>query len=114
MSVKLEEKRRFPRIKFNSPLRFQIRGTPAFNNTVINDISSGGIGFTADNFIPPSTNLMLEINILSHVVKPIGRVAWSSPLPHCNRYRLGIEFVELDLRDRTFLNDYIDMQEKAA
>lgn len=108
--VGLKEKRRFPRIPLRIPLHYQVRGTPKFNNTIINDISLGGLSFTNNEFIAPNTALTFELDILSRVLKPIGRVSWSSPLPHSDRSRLGVEFLELDPRDKNYLSDYIDMQ----
>jgi hypothetical protein len=110
MAFKPEEKRCFPRIKIQTPLRYQIRGTPEFNNAIGDNISLNGIGFITDKFIVPSTNIMLEINLLSWALTPVGRVVWSSPLPHSDRYRLGVEFIELDPNQKNYLTDYIDMQ----
>ena len=106
----LEEKRRFPRMPLRIPLHYQVRGTSKFNNTIINDISSSGLGFTNSEFIAPNTTLALELNILSRVLRPVGRVAWSSPLPHSDRCRLGLEFLELDPKEKNYLSGYIDMK----
>lgn len=105
-----EEKRRYPRIKLKRPLRYQIRGTPEFNNAIVDNISVGGLGFVDNKFIAPRTSLMLEINVLSRILRPVGKIAWSSPLPHSNRYYSGIEFLELDPVEKRFLADYINMQ----
>jgi hypothetical protein len=110
MAAGLEDKRRFPRIELKVPLRYQIRGSPEYNNSISDGISLGGISFINNKFIAPLTNLMLEINVLSRALNPIGRVAWSSPLAHSDRYRLGIEFIELGASEKNYLSDYIDMQ----
>jgi c-di-GMP-binding flagellar brake protein YcgR len=105
-----ENNRRFPRIELHIPLRYQIRGTSEFNNAISEDISVGGMGFLNNKFIALSSNLTLEISILSHTLTPIGKVTWTSPLPHSNRYHLGIEFLELNPVEKRYLGDYIDMQ----
>ena len=110
MAVGLEEKRRFPRIQLKIPLRYQIRGGHDFDNSISDDISLGGLRFVNRKFIPPLTDVMLEINVLSRALNPIGRVAWSSPLPHSDWYNLGIEFIEMDAGEKNYLSDYIDMQ----
>ncbi len=110
MAIRLEEKRRFPRITLKTPLRYKIRGMPECNSAVSDDISLGGIGFVNHCFIPPQISVGLEINILSKIISPIGRIAWSHPLPHSDRYRVGIEFLEFDPREKNFLADYMDMQ----
>lgn len=93
-----------------APLRYQIRGTENFDNSVSDNISLGGIGFTHNKFIAPMTHLMLQINLLSRQLNPVGRVTWVNPLSHSDRYRLGIEFVELDPQEKNYLADYINLQ----
>jgi hypothetical protein len=110
MPVALREKRCFPRVKLNMPLRYHTRGLPEYNNTLCEDISLGGVRFINDKFIRPEASLALEINVLTRALNPIGRVAWSQPLPHSDRYRVGVEFLELDLGEKNYLSDYIDMQ----
>ena len=110
MIVRPEYKRRFPRIRIQTPLRYQIRGSPEFYNTLVDNISVGGLSFINTEFIRPSANLNIEINILSRILNSTGRVSWASPLPHSDRYKLGIEFVDLDPIQRHYLSDYIDIQ----
>ncbi|MCK9604375.1 MAG: PilZ domain-containing protein [Candidatus Omnitrophica bacterium] len=105
-----ENKRRFPRVELHIPLRYQIRGRPDFNNAICEDISVNGVGFTNDRFIPPLSKLTLELNVLSRSLSPIVTVAWSSPLPHSNKYHLGVEFLELNPVEKRYLGDYVDMQ----
>lgn len=106
----MEENRRFPRVEIHVPLHYQVRGAPEFNNAITNNISMGGLGFVNEEFIAPKNDLILEINILSHLLNSIGKVVWSSPLLHSNRYRVGVEFLELDEKEKNYLQDYIDMQ----
>lgn len=110
MASTFAEKRKFPRIRLHAPLRYQIRGTSESYNTVSDDISLSGLGITNDRFVAPKTPLMLEINVLSHILKPVAKIAWSSPLAHSDRYRLGVEFLELDEQEKNYLKDFIDMQ----
>ena len=105
-----EGKRRFKRVDLHAPVRFQVRGTPDFDNTISDNISEGGVAFNAFKFIPPQTPVMLEVNLLSKILHPIGRVSWCQPLPHSERSRLGIEFTEFDSLERNFLRDYVSMQ----
>ena len=103
-----EEKRRSPRIKLGIPLRYQVRGVPESRDVLSEDLSTGGLSFTVPNFIAPATYVMLELNILSKVLTSAGRVAWSVQIAHSDRYRLGIEFVELNPKERYYIGDYID------
>lgn len=108
--MNLEEKRRFPRINLRTSVRYQVRGEPEFSNNLTDNISTGGVSLTNNMFIAPSTLLMLEINILSRILRPMGKVSWSQTVPHSDRNRLGIEFLELNYNEKDYLADYIDMQ----
>jgi len=110
MEAKSEEKRRSPRLTLRTPMRYQVRGVSSFDNALSDNIGKGGMAFISDRFIAPSTTVMLEINILSRILRPVGRIAWSSTIPRSNRNRLGIEFIELDPKENNFLRDYVDMQ----
>lgn len=112
MEVSKEEKRRFVRVKFKTPLRFQIRGRSEFDNSLSKDISLGGISIISDNFVPPNANLMLEFNLLAHFMALIGKVVWSSPLRRSNRFRSGIEFLEMEPSEKKSLGDFITLQKQ--
>lgn len=105
-----KENRRFPRIKLRVPLQYRLRGTSEFDSVSSEDISLGGLRFTNNRFIAPSSSLSLEINILSRVLNPTGRIVWSSPLPHSDRYNLGVEFSEFNPAEKKYLADYIDIR----
>ena len=107
--MKLEEKRRFPRITFKAPIHYQVRGRSEFSNAVSSDLSLGGLNFVTDKFIAPRTSVGLEVDVLSRILSPIGRVAWLSPLAHSDRYKVGVEFLEFDPPEKVYLNDYLDM-----
>jgi len=104
------EKRQSPRVKTKAYVRYQIRGRPEFNNVLSDNISVNGVGILTDEFLAPSTDLMLEISILSRLLTPIGSVVWSMPVAHTNRYKTGIKFIEFDPLQKNFLNDYINMR----
>jgi hypothetical protein len=109
MAVRNEEKRFSPRINCRVPLRVQLRGSLDFSHTLSHDISEGGLSFTCDRSIPRLAPVMLEINILSHVLKPVAQAVWTSDLPHSNNNRLGLKFIEFDPFEKEYLQDYIKM-----
>jgi len=106
----VKENRSFPRIDFHSEIRYQLRGKSDFDNVLSNDISCGGLRFTSDRFIPTSTLVMLEVNVLNRVLRPMGKVAWSMPVAHSDRNQTGIEFMEFDTLERNYLRDFVNMQ----
>jgi len=105
-----EEKRRFPRIKLNTALCYQVRGAHDFNSTVSHDISESGVALVNDKFINCESLLNLKIKVLSRVLSAVGKVTWVNPMPHSNRFRIGVEFLEIDTWDKSYLCDYISMQ----
>ena len=110
MAQKSEDKRQYPRVKFTNPVRYQIRGKPESDHAICDNLSVGGIGLTANRFIPRATPLMMEFNVLSRIINPVGYVSWASPIPHSDRYKLGIEFKEFDPREKDYLSDFVDLQ----
>ncbi len=110
MVILSKENRSTPRLDFHSGIRYQLRGKPDFTNAVSSDISCGGLRFTTDRFIPTSVPVMLEINVLNRVLRPIGKVAWSMPLAHSDRNQLGIEFIEFGILEKNYLRDFVNMR----
>ena len=104
------EKRRFRRVGLRVAIRYQVRGVPEFDNAVSEDISEGGLAFNGFKFIPPFTPVMLEINLFSKMLHPIGKITWCQTLSHSDRNRLGVEFLELDSSEKSYLSNYINMQ----
>ncbi len=104
------EKRNFKRVDLNTPVRYQIRGTPDYGNTLTDNISEAGLAMNIDSFIPPSTPVMMEVNILNRVLHPLGIARWCQPIPHSSGNRMGIEFVEFDPLERKYLRDFINMK----
>jgi len=103
------EKRLFPRIDIHAPIRYQMRGRQHYSSSISKNLSAQGISFLSDRFIAPETTVMLDLNVLSTTLEPIGRVRWSTQLPHSDRYQVGVQFVEMNARQKNFLGDYIDM-----
>ena len=107
---KEKDSRNSPRLVFHSKIHYRLRGKPDFDSGLCRNISNGGLKLINEQFIPISTLVMLEINVLNRVLHPVGRVAWSMPLPHSNRNQTGIEFVEFDSKEQDYLKDFIQMQ----
>jgi hypothetical protein len=107
---KQNEQRSASRLIFRSEIHYQLRGKRDFDSGISKDISCGGLRFTNEQFIPTSTLVMLEINVLNRILRPVGKVAWSMPLAHSNRKQTGIEFVEFNGLEQNYLKDFINMQ----
>ena len=110
MEAYWEERRQFPRVTLKTPLRCQIRGKSEYSNVVTDDVSEGGVSFINDSFIPLNTQVNLEISLLSRILNAVGRVANVSSVSYADKYRLGIEFLELQDTQKLFLSDYIQLK----
>ena len=109
MQSAYQEKRQNTRLSVAVPLRYQIRGTQKFGNTLTKNISSGGLGFLADRFIKPQTHLMLDVNLLTKNINSIANVKWAGYLSHSDKYQIGLEFIGIEPGDRNYISDYIDL-----
>lgn len=112
MPLQREERRRFPRINLKTPVCWQMRGVSEINNSVNGDIGLGGIGFTDDKFIAANAYINLQLNMASRLINMTGRIANVCFLPYSDKYRLGIEFIEVDQKEKKLLADYINEQMK--
>lgn len=106
----INEKRRFRRVKVKFPIRYQIRRGGFFAAALTEDISLSGTRLNADRFFSHGLNLNLEVNILTKIIKPVGKVTWTQPRPHSDRYQMGIEFIEINPEDKNYLSDFINLR----
>ncbi len=113
MPLQKEEKRSFPRLILKTPLSWQIRGVSNINNAVNGDIGLGGLGFIDGNFVAANTCLNIQLNVATRVINVTGKVANINFLPYSDKYRLGIEFIELGAQEKEFLSNYINEQMEA-
>ncbi|MGD9015611.1 MAG: PilZ domain-containing protein, partial [Candidatus Omnitrophota bacterium] len=100
----------FRRISAKFPIRYRIRRGGFFASALTENLSLSGTRLNADRFFPQGLNLNLELNILSKIINPVGKVVWSQPLPHSNRYKMGIQFIEINPQDKNYLTDYVNMR----
>ncbi len=91
-------------------MRCQVRGSREIINTIGEDLSLSGVKFINDKFIPPHTPVMLEINLLSQIVRPIAQIVWSSPFPRQDKFHLGAQFLEWNPTDKKNLSDFLNMR----
>lgn len=92
------------------PVRYQVRGHSRIDNTLTNDISLGGLCFTGNCFIAPQTPVMLEVSLLSKILRAVGKISWSHALPHSYRNIIGVEFTEIAEGERQYLDEYLNAQ----
>ena len=77
---------------FNS-LANPVSGPPL--ETLVQDISEGGIRLKINKFVPLGTEMFLQIQLgTEKFVYCYGKVMWAKQLPHTERYEIGMEFME--------------------
>ena len=104
----VKERRGFPRINAKFPIRYKIKRGGFVASALTQDLSLSGARLNTDRVFPQGLNLNLELNILSKIINPVGRVVWSQSLARSSQYQIGIEFVEINSQDRNYFSDYIN------
>lgn len=90
-----QDRRGCRRLALFSPVRYQIKGSQRFGNSIGRDLSSGGIGFVSDEFFPVSTQLVFELQHpkTHEFIKAVGEIVWISSQPYTERYSIGARFI---------------------
>lgn len=103
------ERRKFIRVDNFGPIQYRKIGHVVGGRKITKDISEGGIKFLADEFIPISALLKVEIT-LEKSLKPVTaivKVAWVRKLPLQDGYEVGAAFEGMDKNVVTYINHYI-------
>lgn len=91
--VVTQEKRRFERVSFREPVQFKAAKDAEFSGSLAYDISSEGLRFQTENFIPLNESLMLELQLSAQKSLSLhGKVIWVQMVPHSDRYQIGVQF----------------------
>lgn len=106
------ERRRFVRVSADLPVK--LKQIPQNNpvqiqNAISCDISEGGVQVWSFYFYPVQSRQMLEILLSpdTEPVRSVGTVVWIRQLPYQDRYKLGIEFSEMNEDGRLNLRELI-------
>ncbi|MCX5687152.1 MAG: PilZ domain-containing protein [Candidatus Omnitrophica bacterium] len=91
-----EEKRIAPRVLFNSSVRYHEKGVQKYSDTIGKDISSSGIGFISNEFIPSHSKILFELRLPWHQepVQALAEVVWVSSQPYSERFNVGAKFLD--------------------
>lgn len=97
------EQRRYSRIPAHCAVLIRFQGgvePQRFASTRV--VGLGGCSFLHPHAIQPGTRLRLDIAVGNKVVEAEARVAYSRP-SEGHLHEVGVEFLELDERDRSLL-----------
>jgi c-di-GMP-binding flagellar brake protein YcgR len=107
-----EEKRKHRRTKAFVPVKISSLAGGAVSvlgSSETGDISEGGISSRLPGFVQMAKRLVLEMDIpgITAPARAIAKVAWIEKDPSGNGYRVGLQFLDADRKDRENLRSYI-------
>lgn len=104
------EKRQHPRARceFDSSFKnLDLAPASGPSETVVEDISEGGIRFRSGNFIPVHNRLLFRIQIpRQKCIEALAQPAWIREVPHVSQYDIGAKFLSLSEEDREIIRQY--------
>jgi hypothetical protein len=108
------ERRQSPRAKTSIPVRYRVLrdGVEAVGvGSVTCDLGTGGLRFTANEFLSTSCRVALEFDIpaLTQPIKAVSKVAWTRQADGGNdsQYTIGSRFMEITERDKELIAKYV-------
>lgn len=106
-----EERRQAPRIPLYLPIQFRQRsGELQVIETLIKDLSVGGLRCVSPAALPPAVEVSVELPLVAGE-EPLtagGRVVWVQPIPQSEQFELGIAFLSLAPETKRRLSTYLE------
>ena len=106
-----DDRRRRIRIPLQKTIRhsrYQVLGTPVFEENSAIDISSGGISFEASTNYEKGTLVLLEVEIEGERVKLLVCVAWVKFIPdQVDRFQFGSELIAIDPEHKKTMQSHL-------
>ena len=96
------------RCEINSSFKnLDIAAAPTPSETVVQDISEGGIRFRAAHFIPVHNKLLFKIQIpRKKCIEVVAQPAWIREIPSVSQYDIGAKFLSLSDEDREIIRQF--------
>ncbi len=103
----MNEKRKHTRLILSFPLFCSCTTSKVSFYSAFENISLGGMLIVNNRFI--SLNEPIEITIVfpGRTVRCEGKIVWSKYLPDSEEVKIGVEFTNLDYKNRDFIADFI-------
>ena len=116
----VEERRRFVRLNISVEIQYTVleKETPDELKAKSRNISAGGICIIADEKIATDNILILSIYLPADEMPIIakGKVVWARPFEigkEGERFDVGVEFIEIDPKDRKKIDQYVFSSKKS-
>jgi len=101
-------------LRKNSDFPVQLRQMPQksvgiIHNSMTRDFSESGIQLSSFYFYPVNSRMVLEIFPTQDMepIMTVGRVVWVEQVPYQDRYKIGIEFSDMNDESRVYLKQII-------
>ena len=106
-----EERRNSSRVPAYRPVRLQQCGTSQIIETLTKDIALGGLRCVSHILLPVSTEVGVDLSLSSggEPLSARGKTTWFRIIPGSEQFDVGIEFIDLSLKNKIRLSAYIDM-----
>lgn len=104
------EKRQHARTGCEFPSSYKNLGTerPQTSETVVRDISEGGIRFRTTRFVPVREKLLFRIQIPNQkIIEAVAQPAWIREIPSLSQYDIGAQFISLSDADREIIRNFL-------
>ena len=111
--VKPRERRRFPRVSSEFPLRYRripvVR--PGYEEASVEDVSLGGVRFRCADDVRVRSSMLFELMIPgAQPVHTFGRVAWMVERPDRDGFEAGGTFEEQSTSTRKAIERYLQRE----
>ncbi|MHB8772496.1 MAG: PilZ domain-containing protein [Syntrophales bacterium] len=112
-AAKNTEKRQFPRVTAQIPVRYrELDGADTVSTgTLTTDVSTGGLRFRTNKFLSTACRLLLQVDIPTREkpIEVVSRVAWvreaNGEGGPC--YQVGSQFMEITKKDQELIAAYL-------
>jgi hypothetical protein len=105
----VDEKREFSRVYKQAQIGFSLLPSQKIQRNITADLSTSGVRFISDIFLPLRSNVKLEIRLPS-ALRPIDAVAEVvrvKTVLEDERYEVAVKFSQIDKEDSDFIRDYL-------
>ena len=105
----MRERRRFIRISENLQISYEVLSKPIPRDSLIKDISQGGIRFFTHEFVPKNSLLKIRLAIekIHLYFETLVKVIWIREVSRSGRYEIGVEFTNISEESVKHLVDYL-------